>query len=302
MALRVIGRRDADQRRVEARWGTEAAPNAEWVFDIPFPALPDREAGPSLYKAEMNPYWTRLDDWKDRIDSYAGYRLDLSRTNLQKTEMTDAVLSGAFLVSVRMEGATLQKAQLQRATLWHARMEHVYLWQARIEGALLQEAAMEGAYLVQARIEGANLLMARMDGANLLQARMAEAELWRTQMDGAFLVGARMEGANLAKARMEGANLSSVTWDAKTNLHGAVFSGASLRDTDLSQVRITQEQLDSAYGDGSMQDKLPKYLAWPAHWPTWELPTGFEDDFETQHALWRANPSTYVPPPPPTTP
>ena len=41
-ALKVIGRRDAGQRQVEARWGKDAKPDAKWVFDLACPDVPDR--------------------------------------------------------------------------------------------------------------------------------------------------------------------------------------------------------------------------------------------------------------------
>lgn len=42
LALSIIARRDARQRQIEARWGANAAPDAEWVFDAPFDSVAQR--------------------------------------------------------------------------------------------------------------------------------------------------------------------------------------------------------------------------------------------------------------------
>ncbi|MCU0912132.1 MAG: pentapeptide repeat-containing protein [Rhodobacteraceae bacterium] len=262
LALKVIGRRTARQRVVEAAWPDPPTRETVWPFDIPCPALPDEPGEASetaLTPAEVEAYRRKLDAWKKRVGQYRGYELDLRETNLRRHNLSAMTLSGANLRGTRMEGARL--------------------WEARMEGADLWEARMEGADLWEARMEGADLREARMDGVNLWEARMEGADLWKARMEGADLWGARMEGAK--------------------SLTAAVLRGAAVRDVSLLDVPIGKEQIAEMFGDASVT--LPERLTKPDHWPDWKLPTDLEDpnNFHTQWRLWRSNPAAYSPPPPP---
>jgi hypothetical protein len=114
LAMKVIGRRDAAQRRVEARWGKDAAPDAEWVFDVPCPMMPDHDDGTARPKGELDAYLARLEAWRARTYGYAGYRLDLRNINLQKLDLPGSVVSGALMGEVRFEGANLAQARISR--------------------------------------------------------------------------------------------------------------------------------------------------------------------------------------------
>ena len=62
-------------------------------------------------------------------------------------------------------------------------------------------------------------------------------------------------------------------------------------------VSLTQEQIDSTFGDASVT--LPEGLTRPAHWPTEALDPR---TYRTHRDLWRENPSAYRPPDPPAAP
>jgi uncharacterized protein YjbI with pentapeptide repeats len=316
-ALKVIGRRNKEQLRVEARWGKDAKPDAEWVFDRKCPALPAAGDDAALTQAELEVYKSRLSDWSHVIRGYAGYRADLRNTNLQKADLSGNMLSGAIMSGARMEGANLwltrvegaslsdawidgadlAGAQMQGVDLNGARMEGAHLYRARMEGADVYQARMAGAYCQWERMEVANLSGARMEWANLSGARMEGAHVCEARMVGANLNGARIEGADLANARMEGAKLRAVQIDAATNLYGAVLTGAQMRSVDLRSVNISQAQLEQVFSDGSVTDKLPEGRTWPAHWPTQGLPDGGEYGFNAEYEKWRADPTGYTPPP-----
>ncbi|SNS04082.1 pentapeptide repeat-containing protein [Antarctobacter heliothermus] len=133
LALRIIGRRDVDQLRVEARWLPEALDTAEWVFDTPCPKLPDPPEDQPHPKGAIEAYEARLEGWKAKISGYRGYRPDLRNTNLQKADLSKLTLSGANLTGARMEGAVLTQARMEGAVLWGARMEGAVLTQARMD-------------------------------------------------------------------------------------------------------------------------------------------------------------------------
>lgn len=114
IALRVIGRRDAQQRLAEARWGKDAKPTDTWLFDTqPCPSLPDGD-GPTTQE-ELDTYLFALNAWKGKIDSYRGYRPDLRDTCLQRSDLSDLCLSGAKLQGARMEGADLRFVRMEGA-------------------------------------------------------------------------------------------------------------------------------------------------------------------------------------------
>ncbi|MCL4189108.1 MAG: hypothetical protein KJZ85_16020 [Rhodobacteraceae bacterium] len=77
LALRVIGRRSAEQRRVEAAWPDPPGPDTLWPFDPDFPRLPDRPINEPLDDAEIDGVLAGLGRWRGLIGAYRGYRLDL---------------------------------------------------------------------------------------------------------------------------------------------------------------------------------------------------------------------------------
>ncbi|NYS23997.1 pentapeptide repeat-containing protein [Rhodobacteraceae bacterium 2376] len=314
LALTVIGRRSADQRRVEAAWPDAPTSATAWPFDADFKRLPDDPGEDPLGPETLEAFKAGLDAWKSTLRAYRGYRLDLRGANLQGADMaakqpdgSDAVFSGARLDGTRMEGADLSQARMEGADLTlarmegadlsHARMEGAGLRGARMEGASLRGARMEGADLEWARMEGAGLEWARMEGAVLLLARMEGALLGMARMEGADLSGARMEGADLKRARMEGAVLWGARMDSSTSLSAATLRGAALRWVDYSSVPLSEEQVRSCFGDASVI--RPEGIAKPDHWPDWELPDFEDHDFDTEWRNWQDNPDSYTPPPNP---
>jgi len=293
LALRVLGRRTIDQRKVEAAWPDPPGETTVWPFDIPCPGLPEQPDKAPVTTQALSAFRVELQSWKDQIWQYNGYRLDLSGANLQGADLSarrpdrsDAVFSGANLAGGRVEGANLTGI----------RMEGANLQQARLDGAWLYDARLDGALLWRSRMEGADLILARMRGADMQEARMEGSYLYDARMPGASLRSARMKGAKLDFARMEWADLTEAVMDDATEFGAVTFHGAAFRSIDLGEARITQEQVNAAFADGSV--KLPKRHNRPAHWPIWVLP---DPEFDNEWAKWRDDPSAYTPPSPPAT-
>jgi uncharacterized protein YjbI with pentapeptide repeats len=273
-ALQVIGRRTADQRRVEAAWPQPPRPDTIWSFDLPYPQLAEKHgpAGPSA--DEVVTLFKKRKNWIAQIKSYNGYQIDLQGTNLQganlspkRRDTSDAVFCGALFNDARMEGANLGLARLQGANFSNS-------WLA---GADFEGARAEGAHWVDVQLEGACLGWARMEESYLASARMK----------GVYLVGARLGGANLFGAEMEGVNLrqTDVAW-------------AAVKEIDLRNLSLAPEQIATLFGDASVS--LPKDAGVPVHWPKWKLDVFGERGFDSEWDKWRSNPKGYVPPPPPT--
>jgi uncharacterized protein YjbI with pentapeptide repeats len=313
LALQVLGRRTVEQRKVEATWPDPPVETTVWPFDIPCPDLPEEPDGSPTTARALSAFREKLEIWKDQIRHYKGYRLDLSGANLQGANLSarrrdgsDAVLSGANLSGVRMEGATVQGVRLEGAELEAARLDGALLQMAILDGAVFKLAWMEGADLAFARIRGSDLQQARLRGANLEQARMQETRFFQAridnanahfvQMQGADLKEARMNGTKLRRARMEGANLHASGIDKAKKLRNVTFHGAAFREIVLTNMEITQDQMNSAFADGSVT--LPAWFERPGHWPTSALQDAGKHAFYKELEKWRGDPAKYNPPPP----
>jgi uncharacterized protein YjbI with pentapeptide repeats len=128
-----------------------------------------------------------------------------------------------------------------------------------LRAANLQGIDFEGGNFNRARLNGAQL-----QGANLWQAQLQGTNLWQAQMQGAKLWQAQMQGADLRHAQMQGADLVQAGFDAKTTFNHANLMGGAINYTDLSPLNISAEQLNTAFGDGSVT--LPDHIDWPTHW------------------------------------
>ena len=101
---------------------------------------------------------------------------------------------------------------------------------------------------------------------------MQKADLTRASLQGAKLGGAHLEEAALVDAHLDYADLS------RAYLHGANLAGA---------VGLSQEQIDSAYGDGTTQ--LPSGLIYPPYWSDTALTVTVSRDGHPELAEARAN-------------
>ena len=298
LAVSVIGRRSAAQRRVEAAWPDPPGQGTVWPFDTPCPELPETSGKNALPEADLRTYPDQLRTWKIQIGSYRGYRPDLRGTNLQRADLSGLCFSGAQMNAARLEGAYLRDARMEGTNLSEAHIEGADVTAAHLEGANLQVARLEGAMLLWARLLGANLNAARFESAALLWAQLVGANLSHGRLEKADLRAAWMEGADLSGTRMDGADLREARMDSRTSLAGATLRGAAARDVDWAAVPIGQDQIASMFGDASVI--LPEGLTRPGHWPDWALPLYEHDnpnDFDTQWRLWRSDPAAYRPPP-----
>ena len=107
----------------------------------------------------------------------------------------------------------------------------------------------------------------------------------QTSVRGCKGTGACSRG-NLMPRRCRGRKSLSCEFDAETLINSADLTGAPC-DTDLSPLNISAEQLNTAFGDGSVT--LPDHIDWPAHWPRESVDY---DEFEKQ---WRAFLATLPP-------
>ncbi len=296
----------------DIRFGKEVAQSNAWQWgqNLPAPRVDIQAALVAIgrrSKAQIE---------RERADTRTdekGYRIDLSRTNLQHADLSGlnlervvlhgAHLEGAILHKTRLaradlsqahlEGADLAEAQLQNATLSHAHMEGANLKSAHLDGADLTGVRFEGADLGLAGFEEARLKQARFEGADLRKAHFERADLNQALMEGVDLTGAHLEGARLDHARLEAACLRKVSWDASTSLAGTNFRLAAIAEANLTNVKLNPAQINAMFGDGTVV--LPAGVARPVHWPVSPL---HHADFRREWQKWQHDPAAYVPPQP----
>lgn len=286
-ALEVLGRRSSKQRQVEAAWPNLYDETITWPFDKECPALPDPPENTQRDPAELAKFQDALNNWRQALKPYSGYRLDLRNTNLQRADLSakrpdlsDAVFSGAKLHNARMEGAKMSSARLEGAILRDVHLTGASIQYAQIQGADLMSASLQGAFAHGVRLEGAYLADANIKEADLFDMSISCANLSNAHLEGAGLSWAKMEGANLkgvhaeqtnlSYARMERANLIRAHFDAGTNWTSATLIGAAVQSVNFENTKISAEQIATTFGDG--RTLLPARMPRPPDWPSNKVP------------------------------
>ncbi len=288
-ALSILGRRDIEQRSIEARTGTDDEANAEWVFSAPCPLLSD----PTDARSEAQDLlrWRhKFSEWEGKISKYRGYRLDLRGTNLQKCDMTQADLSRACL-----DGSYLDGASLRHGTFTAASLIGAHLQKADLDSARLPAATLDQADLRKSSLNGANFAGSSFRGTDLSETDIAEAAFWGAKLIQTKMVFAKAHLTRLQGATLYGANLRCMS-AAGLKLFGVRLFGQSLEGL----TGLTQEQLNGTFASPSVT--LSAGLTRPQHWQDSSGDWGqfnADVDFDDEYERWLSNPETYTPPPTP---
>ena len=182
----------------------------------------------------------------DLSNKDAGYLkldgLDLSHCNmvntsffgagLQKSKLTGANLTGAYLNLARLENADFTNANLTNATIFQAIFGNTIF-----KGANLSNARIIG-YIGKVDMSGATVKKGRfgLDFGNQPMGQMKFDSIGGnfagTNFENADLVLAAFSFADLSNANLRGANLFRADL-TKANLTGADLTGANLTDADV---------------------------------------------------------------------
>lgn len=251
VALNVLGRRRPEQRLLEAQ-AFDAPEGAEFVFDN---ECPDYDGPRDGYdQPALEAFKAKIEEWKDRLYAYRGYRLDLRSANLRGADLFGLNLAGARLNGTHLQGAILWGTNLTGALLNYARLDNADLRNANIGGAALWMVGLQGADLRGTRLQRADIVETRMQGANLSAARLHRAmmpkvmlqgaDMRMAQLQGAYLQDARMQNADVRAARLQGVDLK------KARLHGAHFLKARMQGATFVGTRMYGCSLVATSMDG----------------------------------------------------
>lgn len=129
--------------------------------------------------------------------NFAGVRFfaNTDRTDvLRKADLSNIILSGAYLASVNLVRANLRGAQMVGAYLFRASLTEANLIDADLTGANLVRASLYNANLTRAKLFGATLLETRLGGAELTDARFDDSILFRVNLSRIKLTEGRPRG------------------------------------------------------------------------------------------------------------
>jgi hypothetical protein len=122
---------------------------------------------------------------RNRGNDPAGYRVDLSGTNLRWAYLTGANLQNAFFTAAKLNNANLQEAHLEGGHLEGTDLQGAYLNDGvKLNGAVLHHANLQGAFLDGADLTGADLTEANLSGAEF-NGSFGDADLSGADLSGA---------------------------------------------------------------------------------------------------------------------
>ncbi len=189
-----------------------------------------------MLSASDDPRWSETNGRLVMENTFL-FKAKLQNQNLQFANLKGAVLvgadlRGADLTRANLEGADLSFAELDNANLIGANLKGAKLYFANARSAILNQADLRGALLNDINLEDALLgnidgrgiwvHSARLGRAKLTQAKLKKAHFWLSDLTDTFLRDADLEGAKFFK----------------TNLEGANFTNAILRDVTLKETRL----------------------------------------------------------------
>lgn len=244
-----------------------------------------------------------------RLEGAIFQRAKFQRANFKNAQMVGASFpradfGGAILYGADMEGVNLERANFSGTRFFHRAkgftprklgfMSNRFLSEdaAGVNNDLI-EVRTEGIGLAFANLEGANLCGADLEGTNLTFAGLERAYLVHTNLIGCSLLMATLNGADLKGAYLNGANLRACDIDRWTRFAQSKLTDASLANIDLTSQKLTQDQLRTTFGDGSVV--LAEGSERPDHWPRQCLESS---EFDREYRNWCADPASYRPPTP----
>jgi hypothetical protein len=160
--------------------------------------------------------------------------LGLSRTFLDKADLSWASLERIHLQGVSMQGVVLADTELSNADLSGAILTNAHAPRAKLGQANLSTAKLHKADLSGADLTGANLAKAELHGAILKSAVLQQAQLGSAELHGANLAGANLTGADLTETDLALANLDGATLPQIPKVRAAAFWWLGIYSSDYA--------------------------------------------------------------------
>lgn len=233
----------------------------------------------------------------------AGYRIDLSRTNLRHANLECLNFENASFFRSQMQAAFCKGANFKSANFVYCELTGISAANADFSNAKIDVADMSFATL-----RGANLLDCSVSHTHFVRANLKSARLRfcenanNGEENRAFFIDSDLKGA-LIEGDLLGVcfSLTPIPDEViprdiyRAGFHDCRIAGERriLGHTYIESA-IDAEWLAAAFGDASVI--LTEDMDRPAHWPNWKLPSVGENSYDAEWLKWQANPAVYVPP------
>lgn len=178
-------------------------------------------------------------------------RVDLREGSLTNLHLSDACFCWADMTSTDLEKTKLDRANLTGAMMWRANLNGASLLWANLHQAVMVRCRAVGANFSGASLHRADLRLADLRSLCLAGADLRGAKLCYSDLRGANLTGADLTGADLTGAKLIGACLEAVCWQAAVLPHNHVAVQAKTANETAEQVQhleltLQQRELASA--------------------------------------------------------
>ena len=185
----------------------------------------------------------------------------LQGANLERANLSDAVMNGVNLQSVNLSNANLGDAQLNNANLSHARLTGATGLDTRMAEADLYFANLDNVDFNNIDLSDSILRFASLREATFKKSHFNRAFMWKANLEGAKFFRSEAVGANFVEVDAVGVGfgMSDVCGSdfsfskLRNSTFGDTFTGetvfrnSDLRDVNFEGAKIGATTFDSAY-------------------------------------------------------
>lgn len=149
---------------------------------------------------------------------------------LKNVAIVSSNLSKSYLAKANMSGTNLTFTHLENANLYRTNLSHSNLSFTHLENSNLYGANLNHSDLAETNISGANLSFANLKNTNLDRVNLSHADVGFANLSNTYLINANLYRANLSY----------------TNLAFADMRQVNLEDTNLRKVNLLMVDLTGA--------------------------------------------------------
>ncbi len=154
-------------------------------------------------------YLDEIDDfrfWKSEESAYRamGNIKRLNRDKIYKIDLSHSFLQNTNLNYVNLSGSNLNSANLSHCYLISSNFSNARLNQANMEGCHMNNTNLSDAFLSGGNFSNASLIKGNLRNANCIMANFENAFLMEADLRNANLLGTNLKNANLYKTDLRG--------------------------------------------------------------------------------------------------
>ena len=274
----------------------------------PYDGMPNKEARQAKLTKSPNGWLRTLQPPREDVQ----VALTVLSRRTKKQHAVERSFKGAGDAPYRLD---LSKTNLRRANLSYGDFRFALFFQARLEGAYLHDANLSDCNFDDAILTGVKASRATFDGSRLVLTDFSysiciNATFRLSHLRDTDFVGTVLAFAIIDFTHSQDTGVFHLVNFSKANLTGGFISG---KFPDEEYTRVTMDSLrfrkanlgyawsakslPLTFGDASVT--LADEADRPAHWPRWVLPDTGPNSYEAEYQRWLGDPQGYTPPPPP---